>query len=236
MNRNALIEMIARLRIFIISVCLVNFTACSAKNKISTIAGDVKERSVTTGSHTTMTDEAERSEIDSSDNQYTIHKIDFNAVADSIKRKATVNRRGVDKRDIKIDSITSNNSAIYGIVVSERSSATINSDETIDAFGFEVLLNVEDQQEGETHLVRTDEMTKQEKTKSSFKANNEKDGSNTLESSEKNTPWMLLILNTLFTSWWFWVVTLLAGVAVYKRVTGVNLLQVAILKVKSWFS
>lgn len=37
MNRDALIMMIARLRIFVLTVCLFNFTACSAKSETSEI-------------------------------------------------------------------------------------------------------------------------------------------------------------------------------------------------------
>lgn len=236
MNRDSLAMTVARLRIFVLTVCLFNFTACSARNKTLNVTSDVKERSLVTGEYTGKMDESVKSEIDASETRYANHQVDINSVTDSIKRKTTVNRRGIEKRDIKIDSITADNSKIYGIVVSERSSATTNSDEKVDAFGLKLILDLEDQQEGKTSLVRTDEMAKQEKIKLSTQENSKSDSSNTIELSEKNTPWLLLAFTTLLTSWWFWVLVLIIGLAIYKRVTGVNLLQVAIFKVKSWLS
>lgn len=228
--------MVTRLRIFVLVVCLFNFTACSAKNKTSMIANDVKERSILTGNHVGESTESAKSKIDSSEDKYANHQVDLSAVTDSVKRKATVNRRGIEKRDVKIDSITADNARIYGIVVSERSSSTVNSDETIDAFGLEVLLDVEDQQGHKTYMVRTDEMAKQETAKLEIKQSSKRNSSGTVESSEKSTPWLLSAFTTLITSWWFWVLISIAGIAIYKRVTGVNLFQVAMFKVKSWLS
>lgn len=236
MSRDNLIMTIGRLRIFVLTVCLLNFTACAAKNKTSMVTNEIKERSVTTGDYNHGSGKTISTSIDSMSSNHINNKTIFDAVTDSVKSKNVVNRRGVEKRDVKIDSITSNYSKIYGIVISERSSVTINSDETINAFGLEVSLDLEDDQGGENHLVRTDEMSKQEKTKFTVKDSNKSNRRSGIESSEMSTPWLLVALTTLLTSWWFWILILIVGIAIYKRVTGVNLLQIAIFKIKSWLS
>lgn len=236
MDKDNLILMIERLRIFVIAVCIFNFTACSAKNKTTSVAKEFEERTTTIDKIRSEKSEAKTIEVDSSTFSQTQKHSGANFVTDSIKHKNIINKRGVEKIDIKIDSLSSRDAKIYGITISERSSATINSDETTDIFGLDKLIDSYERQEGKTSLVRTDEMSKQERLKIfAEEASSIKNDSST-SSSESKPPWLLVVITTLLSSWWFWLGLVIMGYFIYKRITGVDLFLILISKVKSWFT
>lgn len=235
MDNNNLILMIGRLRIFVIAVCVFNFTACSAKNKTTLVTKEFEERTTTMDKLRSEISESKTTKVDSSTFNRTQRRVEANFVTDSIKHKNIVNRRGIEKVDIKIDSVSSINSTIYGITISERSSVTTNSDETTDIFGLDKLIGNYEKQEGKIDLVRTDEMSKQEELRTSARGARDSKGDSSTSSSERETPWLLIVLTTLLSSWWFWIGLMIMGYFIYKRITGVDLFLILISKVKSWF-
>lgn len=236
MGKDDLLLMITRLRILVIAICMFNFTACSAKNKATLVTKGFEERAATIDRLRSETNEAKRIEVDSSTFNQTQNRFGVNFVTDSIKHKSVVNRRGIEKVDIKIDSISSNDSKIYGITISERSSATINLDETTDIFGLDELIDRYERQENKIDLVRTDEMSKQEKIKTSVEETRNSKSDLSTNSSEKETPWLIIVITMLLSRWWFWLGLVIAGYFIYKRITGVDPFLILISKVKSWFT
>lgn len=236
MNRDNLMTTIVRLKVFIVVMCILNFTACSAKNKVSSATSALTERTTNKGDYKTEINDIAVKKFDSVASYQVHDQVAFTSIADSIKRKNIVNRRGVEKRDVKIDSIKLDQSKIYGITISERSSSTINSDENVDIFGLETLLSADEREVGGIKLSRTDEMSKQERTKVSVEGDNRSDSNNSSDVSEKNIPWVVLIATSVLSSWWFWLALIIVGYVVYKRMKGVNVLTTLFFKIKSWFA
>lgn len=215
------------LKMFILSVCLLNFTACSAVSKKSEtkIESESRQTTKTDSSKETISTKSEIRNSESSVEKES-HQ-DQKTRQDSILKNVVRNNKSVDKLETRIDSIISNDHKIYGIRTFERSSSVSNEEDKGKIFGVEHTSSQSGSEENHSEDFINKDFTHSDNTKVKHsKDSDSKSSADTVDASTTKGA-LLFIFCAVTSSWWFWILLIVITTGVWFYRKGVNPL--------SWF-
>lgn len=211
---------------FILSICLLNLTACSAKAKTH----DTIEKTRTTKALDSTYDARTNATLKSTSERITVHsevetKDSFKR-QDSIKATSIRNNKAVKKRELIIDSIISTEGKIFGLRAYERSSDVGNEDTETKWYGsFDSNKTSNNNDRTSTEMLNTD-FTHNDQIKAKLTKDEDSSDLSRARQSTETKSWFLFIITGLISSWWFWILVVLATFFMWCYLRRINPLTV----------
>lgn len=197
------------LKMFILSICLLNFTACSAKVKTSETAEETRtvrrlDSNVDANTNTTSESASKRtiahSEVETKDS--------FKS-QDSVKTTTVRNNKAVKKRELIIDSIISIEGKIFGLRAYERSSDVGNEDSETKWYGSVDNDKTSNDKGSTSNETLNTEFTRIDQIKAKLAENEDSSYLSRTGQNTKTGGWFLFVITGLISNWWFWIVVIL---------------------------
>lgn len=224
--KNTIYSINTALKMFILSICLLNFTACSAKAKIH----DTIEKTRTTKALDSTYDARTNATLKSTSEHTTVHsevetKDSFKR-QDSIKTTSIRNSKVVKKRELIIDSIISTEGKIFGLRTYERSCDVGNEDTETKWYGSFDSNKTSNNNDGtSTEMLNTD-FTHNDQIKAKLTKDEDSSNLSRVRQSTETKGWFLFIITGLISSWWFWILVVLATFLTWCYLRRINPLTV----------
>lgn len=197
------------LKMFILSICLLNVTACSA----TVNTRDTTEETRTIGHLDSNIDANTNIASKSSSKRTTSHSEvetkDSSKSLDSTKTTTVRNNKAVKKRELIIDSIISIEGKIFGLRACERSSDAGNEDSETKWYGFVDSDKTSNDKGGTSNEMLSTDFTRIDQAKARLAESEDSFYSSRARLSTRTEGWFLFVITELISSWWFWIVVIL---------------------------
>lgn len=207
--RNTIYSINTALKMFILSICLLNFTACSAKAKTHDTEEKTRtirhsDSTIDANTDTTLKSASERTTVQSE-----IEIRNSFKSQDSVKATSMRNNKAVKKRELIIDSIISSEGKIFGLRAYERSSDVGNEDSETKWYGSFDSNETSNNSDRTSNEMLNADFTHNNQIKAKLTKDEDSSDLSRVRRSIETKGWFLFIITGLISSWWFWIVVVL---------------------------